>query len=70
MPWPVLLPVHDALRDAYWGAAVVPGLGAVRLAADSVHISGLPAPLLQLQVGGGDCSRGQRAVQGAVAGGL
>ncbi len=38
------------LRDAFWGAAVVPGLGTVRLAADSVHVSSIPEHLLTLQV--------------------
>ena len=50
LPWPVLLPVHDALRDAYWGAAALPGRS-VRLQADSIHISSMPEALLTLQVG-------------------
>lgn len=33
LPWPVLLPVHDALRDAYWGAASVPASVAATLPA-------------------------------------
>ena len=55
----MLLPVHDALRDAYWGAALVPSAGprqqqrsftTARLSADSVHISSLPEGVLQPQV--------------------
>lgn len=55
LPWPLLMPVHDALRDAYWGcaAAVLPGQGAVRLRTDSVHISSLPPGMLTLQVSSG-----------------
>ena len=58
----MLLPVHDALRDAYWGAALVPSAGprqqqrsftTARLSADSVHISSLPEGVLQPQVRGG-----------------
>ena len=49
LPWPVLLPVHDALRDSYWGAAALPGR-TVRLQADSVHTSSVPGALVTLQV--------------------
>ena len=58
LSWPVLIPVHDALRDAYWGTAFVlpclggtPGGGSARLSADSVHISGLPPKMLRVEVG-------------------
>ncbi|EFJ47013.1 hypothetical protein VOLCADRAFT_92551 [Volvox carteri f. nagariensis] len=45
---PLLLPVHDGLRDAYWGAAVLGGVGCLHLRTDSVHISSPPQALTQL----------------------
>ena len=64
LSWPILLPVHDALRDAYWGT-VLPGGPATasggasadaflnartaRLSTDSVHISTTPPALLSMK---------------------
>ncbi|PRW58940.1 serine threonine- kinase Nek1 isoform X5 [Chlorella sorokiniana] len=59
-PWPLLLPVHDAVRDGYRGVAVVqPSAGpqaaaaalvgqTVKFDTDSLHSSRLPVGLLQL----------------------
>lgn len=57
-PWPLLLPVHDAVRDGYRGVAVVqPATAAqgwaaagqtVKFETDSLHSSRLPKGLLQL----------------------
>lgn len=48
LPWPLLVPVQDALRDGYQGVAVGPGGVAVRLESDSLHTSRLPTRLLQV----------------------
>lgn len=45
-PWPALVPVHDPLRDSYWGVGAAGG-ASVHLDSDSVHISQLPARLMQ-----------------------
>ena len=45
--WPLLVPVHDAVRDAYQGVAVGPGGCTLRLDTDSLHSSRLPDGLLQ-----------------------
>ncbi|GLI70976.1 hypothetical protein VaNZ11_016079, partial [Volvox africanus] len=45
---PLLLPVHDGLRDAYWGVAVLQGVGCLHLKTDSLHISSPPRELTQL----------------------
>lgn len=45
--WPLLVPVHDAVRDAYQGVAVGPGGCTLRLDSDSLHASRLPGGLLQ-----------------------
>lgn len=42
LSWPVLLPVHDALRDAYWGAAVVPGTLSLSLSPHAALHTTLP----------------------------
>eukprot|EP00878_Enallax_costatus_P025837 GHUV01027674.1.p1 GENE.GHUV01027674.1~~GHUV01027674.1.p1 ORF type:complete len:367 (+),score=92.01 GHUV01027674.1:605-1705(+) len=42
--WPLLLPVHDALRDAYCGVAQVGG-SSVYFISDSIHVSRLPRHL-------------------------
>jgi hypothetical protein len=42
LPWPLLVPVHDALRDSYRGAAVGPGGGVARFDSDSIHTATLP----------------------------
>lgn len=58
-PWPLLLPVHDAVRDGYRGVAVVqPAAGAgeaaqvagrtVKFETDSLHSSRLPEGILRL----------------------
>jgi hypothetical protein len=47
--WPLLLPVHDAVRDAYWGVAAGSGGGStLRLDTDSLHSSRPPQEPLQL----------------------
>lgn len=53
--WPLLLPVHDAVRDGYHGVAVVAPGGAgrrggatLKLDTDSLHSSRLPQGLLRL----------------------
>ena len=47
--WPVFLPVHDALRDAYWGIATS-GIATLHFETDSVHISSLPRHLLEARL--------------------
>lgn len=46
---PVFIPVHDALRDAYWGVLQLPGCS-VRFSTDSVHISATCQHLMTLEV--------------------
>ncbi|KAL4859894.1 26S proteasome non-ATPase regulatory subunit 13 A [Chlorella vulgaris] len=49
--WPMLLPVHDAVRDSYRGVAVGPsaeGAATFQLETDSLHSNRLPPELLQL----------------------
>lgn len=47
-PWPAFVPVHDALRDAYWGVAAV-GRSSVFFNTDSIHTSSaLPQGLLEV----------------------
>ena len=52
LSWPLCVPVHDALRDAFRGLAVLPGGAVVRLESDSVHssslVGGLADPPAQL----------------------
>lgn len=50
LPWPLLLPVADGLRDAYIGCCALQGGGLIRLSTDSIHISRLPQQLLLPQV--------------------
>ena len=45
-PWPALVPVHDPLRDAYWGVGAAGG-ASVHLDSDSVHVSQPPDRLMQ-----------------------
>ena len=50
--WPLLLPVHDAVRDSYRGVAIAPcelGAATVQFNADSLSSSRLPPRLLQLE---------------------
>lgn len=48
LSWPLVVPVQDAVRDAYQGVAVGPGGAAVHLESDSTHTSRLPLGLLQV----------------------
>lgn len=41
LPYPIFIPVHDALRDAARGAALLPDGRVVHLESDSVHSSSL-----------------------------
>lgn len=45
----MFIPVHDALRDAYWGVMQVPGCS-VRFTTDSVHINPTSKDLMTLEV--------------------
>lgn len=45
-PLPCFLPVHDGLRDAYWGIAPA-GTATRHFETDSVHLSSPPPSLLQ-----------------------
>ncbi len=47
-PWPAVIPVHDPLRDACWGAAVTCTGVTAFLDSDSVHLSNLPDKLLRV----------------------
>lgn len=47
--WPVFLPVHDPLRDAWWGIAIS-GLGTVHYNSDSIHSSKMPDHLHKVEV--------------------
>ena len=47
LPWPAFLPVHDLLRDAYWGVAVTP---TAYFDTDSIHVSRNPTQLQQVQL--------------------
>jgi len=47
-PWPAFVPMHDPLRDAYWGVAATCPSGFAFLETDSVHISQLPPHLLKV----------------------
>lgn len=42
LPWPLFIPVHDPLRDAYRGAAVTASGAVVHFETDSMHSSSLP----------------------------
>lgn len=46
--WPAFLPVHDPLRDAWWGIAIS-GHGTIHYDSDSIHSSNLPPRLLEVQ---------------------
>lgn len=49
LPWPLFIPVHDALRDAYRGVAMAQPHGSVvRLESDSTHGRSYPQELTQL----------------------
>ena len=48
-PWPAVLPVHDPLRDACWGAAVTASGTTAFFDSDSVHTSIMPERLLQVR---------------------
>ena len=48
-PWPAVLPVHDPLRDACWGAAVTASGTTAFFDSDSVHTSIMPEKLLQVR---------------------
>lgn len=47
-PWPAFVPMHDPLRDAYWGVAATCQGSFAFLETDSVHISQLPPQLLRV----------------------
>lgn len=47
LSWPAFLPVHDPLRDAYWGVAVNPTATAY-FDTDSIHVSKNPTQLQQV----------------------
>jgi hypothetical protein len=47
LPWPFLVPVHDALRDAYRGAALTPQGSVIHFDTDSLHTSVLPERFTQ-----------------------
>ncbi|BDA43382.1 Rab3 GTPase-activating protein catalytic subunit [Coccomyxa sp. Obi] len=47
-PWPAFVPMHDPLRDAYWGVAATCQSSFAFLETDSVHISQLPPQLLRV----------------------
>jgi len=47
-PWPALVPVHDPLRDAYWGVAAA-GPATVLLESESVHVSQLSGRLQRVR---------------------
>ena len=44
LSWPAFVPVHDPLRDAYWGVAAT-GNATTHFDTDSIHISRNPAHL-------------------------
>lgn len=46
--WPVFIPVHDALRDGFWGHACL-GHRSVSFRTDSLHVSWPPAHLQTLE---------------------
>ncbi|KAK9915450.1 hypothetical protein WJX75_009358 [Coccomyxa subellipsoidea] len=47
-PWPAFVPMHDPLRDAYWGVAATCQGSFAFLETDSVHISQPPPQLLRV----------------------
>lgn len=47
-PWPAFVPMHDPLRDAYWGVAATCQGSFAFLETDSVHISQIPPQLLRV----------------------
>lgn len=49
LAWPAFLPVHDPLRDAWWGIAIS-GLVTVHYNSDSIHSSKMPDHLHKVQV--------------------
>lgn len=48
-PWPAVIPVHDPLRDACWGAAVTCSGTTAFFDSDSIHISNLPEKLTHVR---------------------
>lgn len=50
-PWPAFVPMHDPLRDAYWGVAATRQGSFAFLETDSVHISQPPPQLLRVGYG-------------------
>ena len=44
LTWPALVPVHDPLRDAYWGVAAAAN-ATTHFDTDSIHISRNPTHL-------------------------
>ena len=47
LAWPAFLPVHDPLRDAYWGIGAA-GLATAHYDSDSIHLSKNPSHLQQV----------------------
>ena len=48
-PWPAVIPVHDPLRDACWGAAVTCSGTTAFFDSDSIHISNLSEKLTHVR---------------------
>ena len=63
-PLPCFVPVHDGLRDAYWGIGRAADITTRHYEADSVHISNPPPQLLQAWLLDNSCvaCHGQRGL--------